>query len=850
MRFFKLKRATKQKLKEKIASDIAAIVMLASCMPGFIFGNTTPVQAAGPTSETESRVDYYGKTDGMQTFNYGTSFHNDDELRSYLVDSVSDTEDKTISVSKVELTNLKAESDVENVLFDKTSQAWEKKLATGTYTASFRVKDSGGKYGYADISFKIGPIPAINPTLTHKYYLQGTPITNELLSRGAKFLDTVAYKYLTYTEGPVIQGTYSVVDWGGLDSNKIMNNSNGYDFEYYMTHKDECDAQNTYTIKYAYKGNGDTKVSYATSKVTIIPVFPTFTRNEADYQIFEGYAPVLDANGKIASFTNKLGIDYFKQTNTLNLHAWSITKGDVDNTLDNREDCSDSLYFHSITYADGSVETGKDYITTSNGVYGNDLKGTQNDDGTFTLEDGSIYPYRGAVGFVVGATNSYKNRRLSSYDTEFNHKLTVHNPDPIDKTQKDQLIPVPNTDDTYIGFILKPQTDPIINGSDRYMYVGEEIDKDSILSKLEAGDINEYGEITDITGDIVIESIEKLDTWGNSLGQIYINDTDMFAAGKLEEGISYLSTEEECNYIIKFVIKNNLGRTSSFKVTMHVVDTAVKKPYIRYTKLEYAIKIPENLDDDGYNVYYDKDSKWMNDKETYTFLMYALCDGLLGEENVTGDEYILMCWKFTHDQVLVTQSWHNDSGVALAGQPVPEGTVVNGCLFEDDNGPFLKYRDEDTNKMIKVYIDPDTIDYGMFPSEELNQKFYDTWYDECCVIDMQLVQYQGNRRYSAIFDEDGNYLYVDKNTGKRMVFNNAMNDLKITEEDLARYEAEGYIWEDTRDYSSESVYEYGLRTMIAKYQKEINSNPNLALLNRVMDTIDHFDTVEARARNK
>lgn len=447
-------KPNKRWLKEKVATFMTMITIVATSIPAFMYATATPVQAAG-TVEGGNVIEKGKDANGNQVFAYGTSFSSAAELRSYLVSGATDTEDGNIDIAAINVDNLKAGSDVENVVFSTMNQAWNKVLSAGTYTASFSVTDKGGKTAKADISFSIvspdpvpAPIPYIQPTTTHKYYLQGTPITNELLSRGAKFLDTVAYKYLEFTEGTVTQGKYAVVDWGGLDSNKIMNNGNGYDYEYYMTHKAECDAKNTYTITYAYKGNGDTEVSYATSKVTIVPVFPTFSYNENDYQIFEGFEATYDGNGKITGFTNRIGIDYLKRTDTLNLHAWSVLNGDVDACTENVEDCSDSIYLHSTTYANGVTETGKDFITTSTGVYGDDLKGTKNDDGTFTLEDGSIYPYRGNIDFVVGAVNSYKNSRLSAYDTEFDHTLAVHNPNPeFDEYKKDQLDDLDDLDD-------------------------------------------------------------------------------------------------------------------------------------------------------------------------------------------------------------------------------------------------------------------------------------------------------------------------------------------------------------------------------------------------------------------
>lgn len=831
---FKLK-FNKQTIKRNIASMLGSIIMVTSVIPAYMLV-TEPevVQAAGVVKGNVINANY---DNGNISFDYGTNFATEMEIVENLVDSVEDYEDKKIALSKVTVKKIIG-PDNENISLN-TFLA-NRCLEAGKYTITFSVWDSGGKEGTGDIPFTIKDsklAPDTKPR--HLYYLQGTPVTDEMLSLGITITDTIGNDTLEYTSDTLKKGTFNVYSRTTLDTNKIMNNGKGYDFEYYMTHKEEIDAQNTHTIIYKYQTKGMTKSATCESKVTVIPVFPMFTANRDTFQVHEGYEPIRDENGSIVSFTNKMSLDYIKQPHVLNLKAHSVLKGDV-NDNSNYEDCTNSIEIYKTTYADGTEKMNEEYITTSNGVYGADLKGTENADGTFTLEDGTIYPYRGNIKLVFKATNSFKNTRLSKYDSDFDHTLWFTDPE----GDTDGIHP--DLEDEDFTSIVKPQTDPIINGNDRYMFVDEEISKDNILSKLEASDVDAEGNPIDLTGDIVIGKIDKYDKYGNPMGQIYINDSNPFELDKFEKGMTYISTEEECTYDITFVIKNKNNRVNAFTITMHVVDTKVKKPYIRYTRLQYAAKIAENLDAEGYNVYYDKDSIWMNNKHAYETLMYGLCHGMLIDEGIVGDDEVVFIWEFTHEDVLLSQSWQNESGVAKDGQPVPEGTVVNGYLFEDDGGHYIKYRDEDSNKMIKVYVYSDTIDYGMWPSPELNDLFYETFYDDCCTVDLQHVAYQGKGSYAIIRDEDNNYLYYDRDKKKRMVFKNVPNDLKITKAELAEYEKLGYVWEDTRDYSQESVYEQGLKIMIEKYKNKINSNPDLKLITRIPKTIEDFEAVNDR----
>lgn len=838
------------------SSSVMTTTMVATTMP--VYADISVNQTDGAIGINEHKVIRSKKPSGLADidFDYGTSFVSAAELSKELLAGISDTEDSFITIDTalargLKVTNI-AKGNKSLYVYDYKKGSAEEGLdffnannilSAGTYTAIFAYTDMGGKTNdNIKVTFQINNPSDLSKILNIKesprYYLQGTVITDEILASQIEFLDTVIYKPLTYTKDKVTQGTYTVKDWGGLDTNKILNDGKGYDFEYYMTHKAEEDAKNTYTITYEYQSNGMSTSATATSTVTVVPVFPTFASDTNTFQIKEGYEAVYNDKGEITSFTNKLSLGYIKEK--LNISAYSILKGDLVTNPENREDCTNNMYIHSVTYADGNTVTGENFIKTSDGLLGDEVIGTANSDGTFTLADGSIYPYRGNVSFVLGASNSYKNKRLSDYDSDFSHDITVHNPEEDDEDGE----PLPDLDDEGFGTDIKPQSVPTINANDRWFIKGETIEPDNILDYIEATDTDENGKEIDLRGEVIIESIYKYDDYGNPKGNIYINDgsdgSDPFADGKFEEGVGTLSTDEICDYVIKFVVKNSNNKVVSYDIKLHVVDDVIREPYMRYSKLEYFIRIPENLDKDGYNVYYEKNSIWQNNKNKYVFSLYILCLVELDNANVLSDDYYIAEWHFTPEQRAVTQSWAMESGNAIAGQIVPEGTLVQGWLFKDDGGHYIKYRD-DNHKMQKVYVDSNTIDYGMFPSAERNQKFGDTWYDTCCTVDMQLVAHQGGGDYCIIYDEDGNYLYYDKDTGKRMVYRDTTGDKKLTKEDMAAALARGDIWEDTRDYSDESVFEYGLKNLIKKYQKDIDKYDSLELINRALDTVKDFD---------
>lgn len=746
-----------------------------------------------------------------------------------MIKSVNDKEDgKRSTWSAIKSTNPKVLSiknkDDNSIL---TKSFYDKVMPVGTYEVTFQVTDKGGLSGQATGTIKIieSPIPTIY-TVEKKpqSYLQGTDITNDMLKSAVRIYDKVTNENLTFTTatGVLKQGYYRIVSKGGLDSNKVTN----YTYDYYINHKEECDEENTYTLKVEYCGKGmdyNAKVITQT-KVTIIPAFPEFGCQNNNMQIHEGYMPVRDANGKITDFTNKIGISDLTNQDFYGLYAKSYIDGDKKFKTEN---VTNTIKLSSVKYADGSVVNTNNYIITSNGTYGNDLKGTKNDDGTFTLSDGSIYPYRGKISFVVEATNKFGNSRLSS-DKMTSSSTGDNNKDDDTKDKED------------FNIIIKPITDPIITGNNRYMYVTEEITLENLLKKLKAKDFDANGNEIDITDNIVIGKVDKYDEYDNFIGTIF-NCEDkgkLFNGGALQPKLDektgnlnfneVLNTDKKCGYKITFYIKNESNRVSSFEVIMRVVDGSTKRPYTRWTDLKYAIKIPENLDENGNNIYYDTDSIWMNDKSAYEELMYSLVTMELTKEDACDDADVICRWYFSAEDGKVIKSWQMDTGIADAGNTngIAEGTVVQGYMFKDSEGKMYIVHDNPTGRMYHTYIKEDSYQRGMLPGTALNDKLYDTFYEKCCLIDNTKVAYQGNGSWAIIRDEEGNYLYCDKATGKRMV--SADNTLTN-------------VWEDTRDYSKESIWVYGLKTKInVLYKEEFDNNPNLALCLRVLDTIENF----------
>ncbi len=291
---------------------------------------------------------------------------------------------------------------------------------------------------------------------------------------------------------------------------------------------------------------------------------------------------------------------------------------------------------------------------------------------------------------------------------------------------------------------------------------------------------------------------------------------------------------------------------------MHVVDTKVDTPYLRYADLEYAIKTDNNLDEYGYNVYYDKDSVWMNNRRLYASLMYSLAGQELARENALDENDYVMTWHFEHDSAVIVRSWQMEGGVANDDESneLPEGQLVIGYLFYDDKKkPYLvSYKENGEAMMYHTYVYPDSVvkcstkghgDYGYGLGPALNEKFYNTFYGSYeetgsgCVTDNTKVSYQGHGDWAVIRDREGYFIYYDKETGKRM--KSLTNNPADAVEDN-RFSADGFLLDENGKETEVSVYEYGLDVMINhKYADVINSNENLSLLKQILGTFDTFN---------
>ena len=827
------------------------------------------------------------------TFPYGTSFKTDYDLLSQITRGVQDDEDVVIDISKVEVISLTSTAEAESTT--NAGNYRGRVLSAGDYYATVIVVDSRGAFDRKTIQFRIEDSDVPNPDTgedstdlnirsTKKTYLQGTDITGALLSAQMQIYDKVSGEILTYTDGPLTQGKFTVADRGGLNSNKVTN----YSFEHYLKNSAACDAENTYTVTYRYKTRGNA-IGTATAEAVIIPVFPYFEATYSDCQIFEGYMPVYNEDGTIASFSNIITLENLKNDTGVHLRAKSYINGTTltpgANGVWHRdiEDVTDSIKLCSVTYADGTTDTSPAWMITGNGTYGDDLPvekqedgtfkltqdvkvntaifgGTDNGDGTYTLKAGSIYPFRGDIDYVVEATNKFGNTRRSSYDKDllkssgFYDKTEDRIKFPVsDLTEDGDIIP-PNTyEDNDFSVILKPQTDPIINGSDRYVYVDEELTEELIKKKVIATDIDASGNENDITDNITIVKVDKYDKYGN-----FIETVHEGSEVPINDAKTVISTEEPCQYVITFHIKNENNRVTEFSIVMHVVDTKVDTPYIRYADLEYAIKTEDNLDEYGYNVYYDKDSVWMNNRRLYASLMYSLAGQELARENVLDENDYVMTWHFEHDSAVIVRSWQMEGGVANDDErnELPEGQLVIGYLFYDEKKrPYIvSYKENKKPMMYHTYVYPDSVvkcttsghgDYGYGPGPALNEKFYNTFYDAYettgsgCVLDNSKVSFQGHGDWAVIRDREGYFIYCDRETGKRM--KSLTNNPADAVEDN-RFSADGFLLDENGKETEVSVYEYGLDVMINhKYAAAINSNENLSLLKQIMGTFDTFN---------
>lgn len=737
------------------------------------------------------------------------------ELKELLIKSVTDIEDGNIPISKV---SIKTPSNFKyNYILDGKT----------TYTITFTVTDKGGEIKEKTIDFYVEKdVESLKAITSNQSYLQGTALTNRDIAKQIFFYDEVTNEKLSYTNEELVKGTYKLVDLGGLDMKKVTN----YTYEYYITHKDECDAENTFNVKFTAYGRGGAVLTKPV-QVTLIPVFPEFYGDYEVKQIHEGFMPIYGADGKISSFTNKLTIEDLRNKEVFNMQAFTYING---NAQTEEENNSDTIKFHSVTYVDGTTKTDEQFITTSNGTYGSDLKATKNFDGTYTMEDDSIYPYRGVVNFVVEAANSYGNSRLSSYGSDvgseyYKTEVAMYEDamgqSHIGKEYKDWVF----------GVDLKPQSEPVINGSERYMFVDEEITRENLDKRLEALDVDANGKEIDITGDIVIGKVVKVDSRGNVLSvEFECDDTSaLFSGGSLQPTLDentgnynyneVIDTSKKCQYLITFYVKNNNNRVSSFDVSMHVVSSKVFAPYIRTVSLQYSLKIPENLDENGNNIYFEENSVWMNNPDYYENLIYSLCLTELMKYDELDDEDVVLSMRFTHGQIVDIASWQQESGIAMAGQDVPEDTLVKGYYFKDENGKdYILTEDENEDKH-HIYIKDGSLMMGMSPGRELNQKLLDKYFDECVVVNNIDVSYQGDGCYIVIRNENGDFLYEDKETGERRI--SPTND-----------PADSIL--DTTDYSVNSVFKQGTITLITKrYADAIASNSKLYWLTRVIETL-------------
>ena len=833
---------------------------------------------------------------GIVTFPYGTVFKTDYDLISQITRGVQDDEDVVIDISEVKVINLSSTAEAESTT--NATNYRGRVLSSGEYNVTLMVVDSRGAFDRKVVTFYIdddtSPTPpdgggdddTVNPTVktSKKTYLQGTDITGAMLSTQVQVYDKISGEILSYTDGPLTQGKFTVTDRGNLNSNKVTN----YSFEHYLKNTAACDAENTYTITYKYKTRGNA-VGTATAEAVIIPVFPYFEATYENCQIFEGYMPVYNEDGTIASFSNIITLENLKHDTGVNLRAKSYVNGTTltlgENGVYHREleDVTDSIKLCSVTYADGTTDTAPSWMITGNGTYGDDLPvekqedgtfkltqdvkvttalfgGTDNGDGTYTLKAGSIYPFRGDIDYVVEATNKFGNTRRSTQDKDLLKASSLYDKinDKIkfpvsDLTEDEDVIP-PNTyDDNDLSVILKPQTDPIINGSDRYVYVDEELTEELIKKKVIATDMDANGNETDITDNITIVKVDKYDKYGN-----FIKNVHEGSEVPINDAKTVISTEEPCQYVITFHIKNENNRVTEFSIVMHVVDTKVDTPYLRYADLEYAIKTDNNLDEYGYNVYYDRDSVWMNNRRLYASLMYSLAGQELAREDVLDENDYVMTWHFEHDSAVIVRSWQMEGGVANDDESneLPEGQLVIGYLFFDDKKrPYIvSYKENGEAMMYHTYVYPDSVvkcstkghgDYGYGLGPALNEKFYNTFYGSYaetgsgCVLDNSKVSFQGHGDWAVIRDREGYFIYFDKDTGKRM--KSLTNNPADAVEDN-RFSADGFLLDENGKETEVSVYEFGLDVMINhKYSDAINSNENLSLLKRIMGTFDTFN---------
>ncbi len=534
---------------------------------------------------------------GIVTFPYGTVFKTDLDLISQITRGVQDDEDVVIDISEVRVINLSSTAEAESTT--NATNYRGRVLSSGEYNVTLMVVDSRGAFDRKVVTFHIDddttPLPddggddtvSLRVKSAKKTYLQGTDITGAMLSTQVQVCDKVSGEILSYTDGPLTQGKFTVMDRGNLNSSKVTN----YSFEHYLKNTDACDAENTYTITYKYKTRGNA-VGTATAEAVIIPVFPYFEATYENCQIFEGYMPVYNEDGTIASFSNIITLENLKHDTGVNLRAKSYINGTTltlgANGVYHREleDVTDSIKLCSVTYADGTTDTAPQWMITGNGTYGDDLPvekqedgtfkltqdvkvttalfgGTDNGDGTYTLKAGSTYPFRGGIDYIVEATNKFGNTRRSTQDKDLlkasslydkiNDKIKL----PVsDLTEDEDVIP-PNTyDDNDLSVILKPQTDPIINGSDRYVYVDEELTEELIKKKVIATDMDESGKETDITDNI---TIVKVDKYGN-----FIKNVHEGSEVPINDAKTVISTEEPCQYVITFHIKNENNRVTEF----------------------------------------------------------------------------------------------------------------------------------------------------------------------------------------------------------------------------------------------------------------------------------------------
>lgn len=871
-----MKLKLKTFFKRKLSMFTALTVTLAGIPVGSIYASdVSKVQAAGNSVINKKSSVYYdensSRSNGCATFEYGTVFSSLQELKAYLIDddSIKDKEDDAAGESHT-MDDIILDASTELIGLDNINGFTRFAMSAGMNELNFALEDNGEKTTVVPIPVYIKPIENtdyLTVKTPHKYFLQGTDMT-DIYASCADIYDTIAKEYLDYSATEGVQGTYWLKNTGGLDSCKIMNGGRGYSLDEYMSNKDRIDAENTYTVTFGYKGRGSlTATGTASVLITIIPVFPEFS-GKTSVQVHQG---------------TTVNISYLKQSDTMQLNAHSALRGDLSGV--HTEECS--MNFYSVTYPGGVTQYNQSAIDTS---------------------------ALGTVHFVVNATNSFKNSRLSSYNGMVNGTIMVDTPDGGRKT-----VVIKDTD---LSLTVREPGAILIDASDRYVLVGENITKDLITERVVvySGIDNEYkpteNEQTAIdkhnaewqkyldalnyynnvalpnynsayadaqqrqangeknvvfptaptkpqyTYDdyrkkyeydswfFIKEVIEvTLDEYGNEVGEEirYRNTEEFTENNKLRaetlEGFDTIKTDRERLYKVTFRAENDfycIGgdyRSDETTIYVRVVDSVVHEPYVRYTKLKYALKTPENLDANGNNIYYDAESVWMNNEEAYKSLIYGLIQTELKKANIIeGDgKYALMVWKFTPEQTKVTKSWTMESGIALDGQDVPKNEVVYGYAFQDSKGTYILHEDAQTDAAVKTYVDPSSVSYGMSPGEALNQKWYTTWYNDCCVIDRTLISHQGNRKYDIIIDTDGAYLFED-DAGNRVKYYGS--EEKIT------HISGSEIKSDTRDYEAYGgIYGYAIKVIVEKYWSEINSKkgeyPDLQYVIKAYNLICH-----------